>query len=518
MSYIDRLLAETFRHVVRTRDDLHEYQEAAVAFLHERSASMLFIGVGLGKTVIALTFLSDLEEVDGFKKALIIAPKLVAEETWPDEIPLWSHTCGFSFSVLRPKGNEPEIDQAIADAWTDTDYERVRGNAKQKIIGKYIREAEETIRHRLRRDKSRIHIVSREQIPWLVDAWGSRWPYDVVIFDEASGLKDHTTVRFDKLKSVRRYMKYFIEMTADPASESYMGLFAQTWLVDKGERFGNFITHFRKIYFDYDHYGRSYKVKDEMRDVMIDRIADVALVMRAKDYLPREEYKLIVRGVTLQPKEMMQYKRFEKEFILDLEDGTEIEAETAAALSGKLLQLCSGAVYDQDKQTHFVHDHKVEELKEIVEELQGQPLLVAYWYKSSLARLRKLFPHAPVFGKTKDAKATWNLKKSPVALIHPASAGYGLNLQHGGHDIAFFDIPWSLEKFSQTIGRLDRQGQLAEYCRVYLIATRGTRDFDVTSRLKLKQDAQEYLFNRIRKIRAKLLAEKRARELEYGGL
>lgn len=510
----DTYLKWRFRTCIRGREDLHGYQLTAVEHIRINPFSALFIDVGLGKTIICLTLLSDLLEVDGFRRALVIAPKLVAEETWPAEIPLWRHTCYLTNTLLRPRGDEPEIDRAISRAKVDANFGCLDAKETQKLVKKYITQAEEDVRLRLVKEETHIHIISKEQIEWLVNYWGSDWPYDVVIYDESSGLGDSSTARFDNLKKVRKYWNRFIELTADPAAESYMKLFSQIWLLDKGERLGSFITHYRRAYFDYNNYSRTYKLKKGADNIIIDKIADLCLVMKSKDYLPRNDYQLIMRPVTLAPKELERYQKFQKEFILDLDDDIEIEAETAASLCGKLLQLCSGAVYDNEKQTHFVHDHKIDELREIIDELQGEPLLVAYWYQSSLARLRKSFPKALIMGKTKDAKSLWNTGKHPLMFIHPQGGGHGLNLQKGGRNIAFFDIPWSYELFHQIIGRIDRQGQIAEFCRVFLIAARKTRDYDVTKRLAEKQDAQEYLFNRIREIRRRLMAQRLEEKLE----
>lgn len=509
----DAYLAWRFGACIRGREDLHEYQQTAVEFLHVNPYSALFIDVGLGKTVICLTLLSDLLETNGFKRVLIIAPKRVAEDVWPVEIPAWRHSCYLTHTLLRPTGDEPEIEHAIWRAGVDAEFEGLKGSKKEALKQKYITAAKEKVRRRLVKEDTMIHIISKEQIEWLVAYWGKNWPYDVVVYDESSGLGDHNTNRFRALKGVRKYMKRFHELTADPAAESYMKLFSQVFLMDLGQRFGSHITPFRQIYFNYNEYSRTYKLRPEAKDLIIDKIADICLVMKAKDYLPRHEPLIIMRAVSLSQKEKDRYTKFQKEFILDLDDDVEIEAETAAALAMKLLQLCSGAVYDNERQTHFVHDHKIEELHQIVDEMQGEPLMVSYWFQSSLARLRKSFPDALVMGKTKNATKLWNTGRHPIMFIHPQGGGYGLNLQDGGFNLAVFDLFWSYELFHQLLGRIDRQGQLAEYCRVFMIAAKGTRDYDVMSRLAEKQDAQDYLFNRIRATRRRLLEKKREAEL-----
>lgn len=448
---------------MRPKSALHGYQRDAVRFLREHPFSALFVDLGLGKTAISLTVLDDLAGEMAFSKALVIAPLRVANQVWPAEIAGWQHTHWMTWSLLT--GPQAAREQAALSP-------------------------------------ALIHIINREQVEWLVSFWARRkhWPYDVVIIDESSSLKDHSTKRFKALKKVRHKIRRMHQLTATPASESHMGLFAQVYLLDGGERFGKGITAFRETYFSYNQYSMKWTVLPGAAEKIAAKIADICLVMKAEDYLPRDKPIFVDRRVEMTKQQMAAYRAFEREFILDLPDGTEIEAETAAALSGKLLQLASGAVYDKDKKVHLVHDHKIEELRQLHEEARGRPLLVAYWFQSSLARLQKAFPKARVMDRKGDAVAPWNAGKTDMLLVHPASAGHGLNLQAGGHILVFFDIPWSLELYLQTIGRLDRQGQ-QNVVRVYHIITAGTDDELVIGRLKEKQDAQEALFARIRALR-----------------
>jgi hypothetical protein len=255
-----------------------------------------------------------------------------------------------------------------------------------------------------------------------------------------------------------------------------MGIFAQAYLLDLGERFGNSITHFRDRYFDHNPYEKSYKIKPSGKTEIISKMSDIALVMRAEDYLDLEEPLMLHRKLNLEPAEMKAYKKFEKTLILSLPDGNEIEALTAAALSQKLLQAASGAVYDEFKTAVPFHEHKIEEVAELIEELDGSPLMVAYWFKSSRDRLMKAFPQAMLMDRGGKAVGPWNEGKIPLLLVHPQSAGHGLNMQYGpGHDLAFFDMFWSGELYDQIIRRLARQGQ-KKVVRVHHLLTNGTHD------------------------------------------
>lgn len=451
---------------MREKSALHGYQQTAVRFLHDNPFSALFVDMGLGKSAISLTLLDELAGRFAFDRALIIAPLRVANQVWPAEIAAWRHTHWMTHSLLT--GSAAQREQAALSP-------------------------------------ALIHIINREQVEWLVQFWARRrrWPYDVVIIDESSSVKDHTTKRFKALKKVRQHVRRMHQLTATPASESHMGLFAQIYLLDGGQRFGTHITPFREEYFTYNQYSMQYAIRPGAAERIADKISDICLVMKAEDHLSREKPIFVDRKVRLTAAQMKAYRAFEREFILDLPDGQEIEANTAAELSGKLLQLASGAVYDHERVAQHVHDHKIDELRQLQEGARGRPLLVAYGFQSSRERLRKAFPKAVVMDRKGDAVGPWNKGKIDMLLVHPASAGHGLNLQAGGHILVFFDLPWSLELYLQTIGRLDRQGQ-EKVVRVYHIVAEGTVDELVLSRLKEKQDAQEALFQRIRRMRRQL--------------
>lgn len=522
----------------RSPEDLHGYQKEAVRFMLDHPNSALFVDMGLGKTAISLTALNELDKVWDFNKALVIAPLRVANQTWPAEFEAWTHLEGLSYALIRddelqdqvraagraerkrhvwvilpslprPIGNRfSDVVQTAAAAFRDAANAIARsfGGLEERKVKDAVKKARtETSRVEIlraaTRNPAKVHIINREQVEWLVDAWGKRWPYDVLIIDESSSFKDHRTTRFKKLKSVLPYIKRMHQLTATPVAENYEGLFAQIFLLDRGQRFGRSVTAYRQRYFSQNRWTYKWTLNPGADRQIADKIADITLVMRAEDHLPMDKPLVLPRVVEMTKAQWAAYRQLEKTFFLDLPDGTEIEAKTAASLSGKLLQMASGAVYDENRVVHFVHDHKIEELRQVQDETRGRPLLVAYWYQSSLERLTRAFPKAVVMDRTGKAVAPWNAGKIPMLLVHPMSAGHGLNLQYGGHLLPLFDIPWSLELYQQLIGRLARQGQ-KNVVRVYPIITKGTMDEVVMERLQEKRDAQEALFRRLKQLRS----------------
>ncbi len=448
--------------------ELHPYQDEAIEFIHAHPYCVLWIDMGLGKTVSVLTVLRDLLRDKSINRILVIAPLKVATQTWPTEMKEWRHLHKLDYTVIR-----------------DSDIH---------------------IRTQLAQSKARIHVINREMLPWLVNLWAAakRWPYDMLVIDEVSSFKDHTTIRFKAAKMIRRLFKRVVHMTATPAAESYMGLFAQFYLLDGGERFGNSITHFRETYFAHNQYTKGYTLLEHKRDEIMEKIADVTLVMRAEDHLDLEKPLFLPRRLTLEPAEMKAYKKFERTLILDLPDGTEIEALTAAALSQKLHQAASGAVYDETKKAIPFHEHKIESMKELVEELDGSPLMIAYWFKSSRDRLMKAFPQATLMDRAGKAVDPWNRGEIPILIVHPQSAGHGLNMQYGpGHDLAMFDMFWSGELWNQIIRRLARQGQ-KKVVRVHPFITVGTHDEDAIAAQDAKGTEQNRLKEAVKRIRDRI--------------
>lgn len=518
-SLADRLKAK-FALVERTEADMHEYQRKAGKFLLDNPFSALFIDTGLGKTVIVLTLIVWLLIRDQFNKVLIVAPVRVAAQTWPNEIVAWEHTACLNATVIRAEDDEPSV---IAAGQVAYDEMRAKGFAIKDCTnarGKAQTARKNYLRLKRMQSKAQVHVINREALEWLIDqytVWVPKkvkgrnmrvrkivgWPYDVVILDESSSFKDHTSRRFKALAAVRQqgFIKRLHELTATPAAEGYLGLFAQAYLLDLGKRLGRFITKYREEFFVENKYGHTFKIRNEKAmEEISDKLADISLVMKEEDYLKGQVPLFLDRKINMRPAELALYQKLERDFVMTLPDGEVIEAETAASLSSKLLQLASGAVYDSDGKTHVVHDHKLEDLAQLQEELQGSPILVAYWYKSSLARLRKAFPKAAVMdpaGKIVSRHGPWNTGKVEMLLVHPASVGHGLNMQYGpGHDLYMFDQCWSFELFYQLYRRLARQGQKKQV-RIHLPQMQETNDPLVVKRLRMKQDAQEFLFRRI---------------------
>lgn len=335
-------------------------------------------------------------------------------------------------------------------------------------------------------------------------------------------LKDHTSNRFKAMRKVRPLLKRMIQLTATPAAETYLHLFPQIFLLDEGERFGRHVTKFQQRYFTQNRYTYKWELRPGAEEEIAAKIADIALTLKAEDYLALEKPVMLMEKITLSADAMALYRKMEEDFLITLPNGAEIEAETAAALSQKLGQMSSGVVYQtlleagtggnfkRSRVVHLLHDDKIEKLATIVEEAQGDPLLVSYWHESSLARLKQAFPKAVVMDKKGTCIKPWNAGKIEILLIHPASAGHGLNLQHGGRRIVFFDIPWSLGLYLQLIGRLARQGQKRTVFVHHLIAA-GTLDEEVIKVLSEKRDAQDLLFRLLKRMRARLTRSKLSR-------
>lgn len=517
-------LRKQFKDVILYREQMHDYQRTAYNFLKANPFSALFIDMGLGKTVSTATvivdLLNDFEITDG-KKVLVIGPKKVALTTWPDEFRIWNHLAPFVPQVIHVEDNDKRLKDAFRKGMQEATDMRYVGKECDAYARAQASALKDQLRRNMARSKSQIHIISRDWIEWLVDFHGKNWPYEIIIIDESSGFKDHTSGRFEALKSVRTQpsnpIKRLHLLSATPATEGYEGLFAQIFLIDKGVRLGRGITNYREKYFTENKYTRKYKLRPGAEKAILAKISDVCLVMKEKDYLEREEPLFVKRYVDMDDDQMRRYMTMEKDMVLEMDDGSVVKAETAAALSQKLLQMASGVLYDTQLlpgqtedddhvkvlKVHRIHDHKIDMLKQIVEEAQGKSILVAYHHKSSKERLKAAFPQLKVMDKDGKLKKPWNEGKIPILAMHPASGGHGLNLQHGGHIIVFFDIPWSLELYLQFIGRLSRQGQKLRV-KVFQIVCRNTLDETVVDVLDAKNDTQEVLFKILKKMRRKL--------------
>lgn len=411
----------------------------------------------MGKTIITLTAINNLI-YDHFtvSKALIIAPLRVARDTWPQEINKWDHLTNLRTAVMV--GDKHTREQALNN---DAD----------------------------------IYITNRENIPWLVDHVGHDWPFDMVVIDELSSFKNHQAKRFKALRKMRPHINRIIGLTGTPAPNSLMDLWAQFALIDGGDRLGKFITRYRNQYFLPDKRNGAqiytYKPRPGAEQEIYDAISDITVSMRTTDYLDLPAVTYTNHPVTLSAPERAAYDRLKKDMVIQLGDDT-IDAANAAALSGKLQQLASGTIYiDDEHNTATVHARKLDALEDLIEQANGATVLVAYWFKHEAARILDRFPQARALATSQDF-ADWNRGKIPVGLIHPASAGHGLNLQAGGHILVWVTTPWSLELYEQTNARLHRQGQTEPVSIIHLVAT-DTIDARVGAALSGKSVTQDAL-------------------------
>lgn len=446
----------------------HEYQQYATDFILTHPIAAVLLEMGLGKSVITLTAIQDLC-LDSFlvHRVLVIAPLRVARDTWPTEIQKWDHLQELSYSVAVGTAQE-------------------RRAALQK--------------------PAFIHIINRENVQWLIEESGIRWDYDMVVVDELSSFKSHQAKRFKSLLKMRSLVNRFVGLTGTPSSNGLMDLWAEFRLLDMGKRLGRFITHYRDTFFTPDRRNGmqvfSYKPKPGAEAEIYRRIGDITISMRSTDYLQMPECVLNTVPVTLSEDEHKKYQAMAKELVLKLQ-GVEVDASNAAALSGKLCQLANGAIYTEDKRTLYFHDRKLDALEDLIEGANGKPVLVAYWFQHDLARIKKRFKVREL--KSSKDIADWNAGKIPVAVIHPASAGHGLNLQAGGSTLVWFGLTWSLELYQQTNARLWRQGQRADTVVIHHIITRGTIDESIMKALTLKDKSQAAL---IRAVKAQLEVRK----------
>lgn len=447
----------------------HPYQQYCVEQILEKPRVGLYIDMGLGKTVITLTALNELKYFRFcIHKALVIAPKKVAEDTWQAEAQKWDH-----LKHLR-----------IAS---------VLGTATQ--------------REAALRSVADLYVINRENTQWLVDFYQSRrepWPFDVVVLDESSSFKNWQAKRFKALKTVRTKIARLIELTGTPRPNSLMDLWAQIYLLDGGERLGRTISCYRDIYFVPDKRDRtrifSYAPKPGAEEAVYESISDICVSMKAEDYLSLPEIVTEDIPVVLDSKARAAYRELEREAILEVSEDEVITAASAAALSGKLLQLCNGAVYDEEQNVVTIHDCKMEAFMETVEQLNGQHALVCYYFKHDLQRLLKALEKTDLrvrVYKGVEDKEAWNNGLVDLLLVHPASCGYGLNLQAGGHHVIWFGLTQSLEEYQQTNKRLHRQGQKYPVI-VHHLLVKGGRDEDVIKSLSAKEGGQENLMQTLK--------------------
>lgn len=436
----------------------HEYQEYAKKFIVSQKVSALFLDCGLGKTVITLTAIWELL-LDYFevRRVLVIAPLRVARDTWPGELEKWGHLQGIVMSAVL--GSEKERMAALN--W-----------------------------------RANVYVINRENVEWLVEC--RQWDFDMVVIDELSSFKSHRARRFKALKKVRPMVKWIVGLTGTPAPNGLIDLWSEIGILDMGQRLGRFIGGYRERFFVPDKRSRemvySYKPREGAEDAIYSLLSDICISMKAVDYLEMPECIYNQVEVAMSRLEMKLYRQLEKDMLLPFADG-DIDAVNAAALSGKLMQMANGAVYDENGAVKHIHDRKLEALEDLVEAANGKPLLIAYWYKHDLARIQKRIG-AVNLDTTEDFQK-WNAGEILVAVIHPASAGHGLNLQAGGSTLIWFGLTWSLELYQQMNARLWRQGQKETVVIHHLIAA-GTLDERVMEALEKKDCGQSALVDAVR--------------------
>lgn len=452
----------------------HPYQQYCISRIIDTKKLGLFLDMGLGKTAITMTAVRELK-YDRFevRKVLVIAPKKVAEGTWTREKDKWDHT-----KILR--------------------VSRVLGSQTRRI--------------RALHTPADIYITNRENVVWLVDYYKNDWPFDMVVIDESSSFKNHKAKRFKALAGVSSHIERLVELTGTPSPNSLADLWSQVYLLDGGERLEKRYTQFRQRYFDPGDRGQNiiynYKPKEGSEDSILARISDICISMKSSDYLQLPDITYDEVPVVLDARAEKAYRDLEKKMVLELpEDEEEISVASAAALSNKLLQLANGAVYDEEHRVHGIHECKLEAFLELIESLQGKPVLVFYNFQHDRDRLMQALDKTGLrvrVLKTPADEDDWNRRQIDVLLAHPASAAYGLNLQEGGNHVAWFGLTWNYEQYSQANKRLHRQGQ-TEKVIIHHLVTQGTRDEDVMEALQHKDDVQNWVMDslkaRIRKIR-----------------
>lgn len=438
----------------------HNYQKYAIEFILNHPVAAVLLDMGLGKTVIALTAIHSLL-FDSFEvsKVLVVAPLRVARDTWPNEVKKWEHLKDLRVSV------------AVGDA------------KKRKIA--LMRKAD-------------IYVINREMVKWLVEESGVPFDYDMVVIDELSSFKNPQSLRFKALMKVRSKVRRVVGLTGTPASNGLMDLFAEYKLLDMGQRLGRYITRYRLSYFQPDKTNGaivySYKPLPFAEEEIFKKIGDITISMKSGDFLQMPEKIMTEYEVEMNEKEKDAYERLKREMVVTIDDKDEITAANAASLCGKLSQMANGAVYTDDRNVQIFHERKLDALEDMIEAANGKPVMIAYWFQHDFDRIKNRLQEMGVeFEKidSEDSIKRWNEGRLPVALIHPASAGHGLNLQSGGSTIIWFGLTWSLELYQQTNGRLWRQGQKDKTVVIQHIITKGTIDERILSALKHKDCTQE---------------------------
>ena len=449
--------------------NLHNYQRVCVQHIIDHPFCGVFLDMGLGKTISTLTAINELKyDYCEINTVLVIAPKRVAETVWEEEAKSWDHTRHLKFS-------------------------KIIGTEKQRLAALKV--------------NADVYVISRDNVSWLCSLYAARLPFDMLVIDELSSFKSHQTQRFKALRLARVWFKRVVGLTGTPAPNGLINLWSQMYLIDRGQRLEKTITAYRSRYFrpgaSNGYVVYTYNLLPEAEQLIHDRIKDICISMRAEDYLEMPERIDNFVKVTMPPQLQDAYKRFERESVITIVNDMEnssmtVNAVNAAALSNKLLQFANGAIYGENKEVRYIHELKLEALKEIIETAEGKPVLVAWTYQFDRDRLMSYFRNlCPRELKTAKDIEDWNNGKVQLMLAHPASAGHGLNLQAGGNIIVWYGLTWSLELYQQFNSRLYRQGQKNRTI-IHHIVTMRTHDEDVVWALRSKDKTQNNLMNSIK--------------------
>lgn len=449
--------------------NLHNYQRVCVQHIIDHPFCGVFLDMGLGKTISTLTAINELKyDYCEINTVLVIAPKRVAETVWEEEAKSWDHTRHLKFS-------------------------KIIGTEKQRLAAL--------------KANADVYVISRDNVSWLCSLYAARLPFDMLVIDELSSFKSHQTQRFKALRLARVWFKRVVGLTGTPAPNGLINLWSQMYLIDRGQRLEKTITAYRSRYFrpgaSNGYVVYTYNLLPEAEQLIHDRIKDICISMRAEDYLEMPERIDNFVKVTMPPQLQDAYKRFERESVITIVNDMEnssmtVNAVNAAALSNKLLQFANGAIYGENKEVRYIHELKLEALKEIIETAEGKPVLVAWTYQFDRDRLMSYFRNlCPRELKTAKDIEDWNNGKVQLMLAHPASAGHGLNLQTGGNIIVWYGLTWSLELYQQFNSRLYRQGQKNRTI-IHHIVTMRTHDEDVVWALRSKDKTQNNLMNSIK--------------------
>jgi SNF2 family DNA or RNA helicase len=442
-----------------SREHLHPYQRRSVDFIKDRRRCGLFLDMGLGKSVSTLTAALDLIQSFAVHKVLVVAPLRVANSVWAQEAQKWSHLKALRVSVCT--------------------------GPSKKRLGALQMDAD-------------IYVINRENVEWLVEHYGTRWPFDMVVIDESSSFKNASSKRFKAMRRVLPYTQYMALLTGTPSPNGLIDLWSQIYLIDFGQSLGRTMTAYKQRFFEADYMGYKFKARDGSEGSIHNLIAPFTVHMSAEDYLDLPPRIDLTIKTQMPDAALQKYKDFERTLLAELDDGDVVEAMTAAVLANKLLQYANGGLYTDDKKNWSeIHSAKLDALAEILEDNAGENVLVSYNYRFDLERLQKRFPDAVVLDKQQETIDRWNRGEIRLLLAHPASAGHGLNIQAGGSLIVWFGMTWSLENYLQFNARLHRQGQ-TKPVRIIHLVTEDTIDERVLAVLGNKERSQSALLKALK--------------------